>query len=184
MKKETSSESTFRFASSLEKSHNKLWGCHFEVPVSVAKKLIEGNDRRVLCSVNGLPGHQCALIPHGNGSFVITVNKKLRDTLRLDFGMKVQVSLKKDRSEYGLPLPEELEELFHQDPEGKKIFHALTRGKQRTLLYIVGKAKTPEKRVTHAIIVVNHLKANHGKINYRQLGVALKDPRTRKTPLR
>lgn len=163
-----------QFTSTLEKSDNKLWGCHFSVPKAVAQKLIDGSSRRVVCTLNNATEYQCALLPHGNGTFVITVNKKLRDTLKLTFGMAVQVSLKKDESKYGLPMPEELEELFRQDKEARLLFHALTAGKQRTLLYIIGSAKGPDGRVSRAIIITKHLKTNAGKINYKELFQALK----------
>lgn len=163
-----------QFTSTLEKSENKLWGCHFEVPKSIAEKLIQGKSRRVVCMLNGSVEYQCALLPHGNGTFVITVNKMLRDSLKLSFGMDVQVSLRKDESKYGLPMPEELEELFRQDKGAKLLFHALTAGKQRTLLYIIGSAKDPDGRVSRAIIITKHLKTNDGTINYKQLYQAMK----------
>ena len=170
-------KNTLQFTSTLEKSSNKLWGGHFGVPKSIAQKLIHGDSRRVVCALNGSAEHQCALLPHGNGSFVITVNKKLRDTLRLEFGMPVQVSLRKDDSKYGLPMPEELEELLRQDKEGHRLFHSLTPGRLRTLLYIVGQAKNSDNRIARALIIVHHLKANKGKINYRQLSASLRESR-------
>ncbi len=166
-----------KFSSTLEKSDNKLWGCHFAVPKSVAQKLIDGPSRRVVCTLNESVEYQCALLPHGNGTFVITVNKKLRDTMKLGFGMTVEVGLKKDESKYGLPMPEELEELFRQDKDAELLFHALTAGKQRTLLYIIGSAKGSDGRVSRSIIIAKHLKANAGKINYKQLSMAMKKSR-------
>ena len=176
MGKTTPRKDWLRFTSILERSTNKLWGAHFSVPNRIAKKLIDGESRRVICMLNGTAEHQCALIPFGNGSFVITVNKSLRDKLKLTFGMEASVSLKKDTSVYGLPMPEELNELLKQDSEGNKVFHALTRGKQRVLLYIIGSAKNSEKRVVRAITIVKHLKENHGKINHKQLAIMLKNP--------
>jgi hypothetical protein len=114
------------------------------------------------------------MLPHGNGRFVITVNKRLRDKLGLEFGMEVQVSLRKDASAYGLPFPEEFRALLGQDPKGDDLFHALSRGRQRTLLYIIGSARSTEKRILRALAVVKHLKANGGKINYRLLGEAMR----------
>lgn len=165
------------FDSILEQSRNKLWGCHFGVPNSIARQLIDGKSRRVICTLNDSAKHQCALLPRGNGSFLITVNKRLRGALGLNIGMTVRVSLRKDDSTYGLPMPEELDELFRQDAEGKRLFHALTAGRQRTLLYIIAAVKNSEKRALRAIAVVKHLKANNGKINYKQLNVTLKDQR-------
>ena len=177
MKKALPSKAEYKFTSTLERSDNKLWGCHFLVPKNIAEKLIDAEDRRVVCTINDSVEYQCAILHYGNGRHVISVNKKLRDTLRIDVGSEVQVLLRKDESEYGLPLPEELEELFKQDKEGKKIFHALTPGKQRTLLYIVGSAKSSEKRIMRSIIIVNHLKANKGKIDYKKLTASLKSAR-------
>lgn len=45
-------------------------------------------------------------------------------------------------------MPEELEELLHQDEEGNRLFHALTPGKQRTLLYYIGAPKTADTAFT------------------------------------
>ncbi len=170
------SKRELHFTSTLERSTNKLWGAHFEVPEKVAKQLVEGQDRRVVCTLNESVEYQCALLPHGNGTFVISVNKKLRDQLRMKFGMEVEVRLKKDRSEYGLPMPEELQELLRQDRDADKLFHALTIGKQRTLLYIIGKGNDTEKRLSSANAIIRHLKENSGKINYKQLGVSLRIP--------
>lgn len=177
MKRTTSKTDSLQFTSILERSDNRLWGAHFRVPGRIVKRLVEGKSRRVVCTLNGSQPHQCALLPHGGGSFVITVNKKLRDALGLAFGTEVRVRLERDKSEYGLPLPEELHELLQQDPEGKKLFLSLTPGRKRTLLYIIGSVKSQPKRVERAVVILTHLKANGGKINYKQLYALLKDPR-------
>lgn len=144
------------------------------VPANIVAHLVDGKSRRVLCKLNRSNERQCALLPHGNGIFVISVNKKIRDTLGLTFGMDVEVTLKKDTSVYGLPMPEELRELFRQDTDGAKVFHALTRGRQRVLLYIIGAAKNVDKRIAYSIIIVHHLKLNNGKINHKQLSSQLR----------
>jgi len=114
------------------------------------------------------------MLPQKGGSFVISVNKPLREKLGMTFGMEIGVSLRKDRSIYGLPVPAELEELFRQDRQGSRLFHALTRGRQRTLLYMVGSVKSPDKRTARAVTILAHLKMNNGGINYRQLYIALR----------
>ncbi len=174
MKNSTPKKRELRFTSTLEKSTNKLWGSHFRVPPEVVKRLVKGTDRRVVCRLNDKVTFQCAMLPQQGGRFVISVNQQLCKKLKLDYGMEIQASLKKDESEYGLPLPEELEEVFRQDAAGNKLFHALTKGKQRTLLYIVGQGKTPDHRIAQSLAIVNHLKINKGKINYRQLSNTLK----------
>lgn len=169
------SENTHHFTSILEESTNRLWGCHFAVPQLVAEALIsKGEARRVVCILNEKVEFQCAMLPRGDGTFLITVNKKLRDQLGLKIGMKISASLRKDESEYGLPMPEELAELLAQDDEGNRFFHALTPGKLRTLLYIVGQPKNSDARLRRALVIVEHLKMNNGKINYRQLNEEMK----------
>ena len=163
-----------RFTAILEKSTNKLWGSHLRVPPSVAQKLVSGSSRRVLRTLNGSEEHQCALLPYGEGTFVLSVNKSLRDALHLEIGSSIRVSLRRDESKYGLPVPAELKELFRQDSEGNALFHSLTSGRQRTLLYIVGSARGPEERAWRASLIVRHLRENHGTIRYRQLYQSLK----------
>jgi hypothetical protein len=142
--------------------------------------LLVTTSRRVVCALNGHTPYQTALLPVGDGRFVLRVNKKLRDALRLRFGSEVTVRLTPDTSEYGLPMPPELKEVFAQDPDGRKAFLGLTKGRQRTLLYIVGSVKDPEKRAFRAIIVARHLKENDGKIDYRRLDRMFKAHATRK----
>lgn len=160
----------------MERSDNKLWGCHFRVPKNIAALLIEGKSRRVVCTLNEKETYQCAILHFRTGITVIAVNKKIQDLLQVSFGDNVEVQLQKDKSAYGLQLPEELEEVFQLEKKGKKLFRALTPGKQRTLLYIVGNAKDPEKRALRALAVVRHLMENNGTIDYKKLNVRLKDP--------
>jgi hypothetical protein len=163
-----------RFTAILEKSTNKLWGSHLRVPSLVAEKLVIGGSRRVHRTLNGSEPHQCALLPYSKGVFVLSVNKKLCDALHLEIGSPVRVTLQPDKSKYGLPMPEELKELFRQDKEGSRVFHSLTQGRQRTLLYIIGSANNPEARAWKASIIMRHLRDNKGKIHYGQLSQSLK----------
>ncbi len=164
------------FISVMEKFDSNLWGFHFCVSAEIGNQFVtQGNDRRVICTLNNKEEFQCALMPNGNGGFFINVNKKLRDALKLVIGSQVIVLLIKDESEYGLPMPEELQELLLQDEEGNKLFHALTIGKQRTLLYIVGSVKDTGKRISRALAIVNHLKANKGQIDYKKLNENIKN---------
>lgn len=163
-----------RFTAILEQSTNKLWSSHLRVPSSVAEKLVRSGSRRVLRTLNGCEAHQCALLPFGKGSFVLSVNKKLCDALHLKIGSAVRVGLQRDESKYGLPMPPELKELFRQDKESSRLFHSLTQGRQRTLLYIIGSATNPEARAWRASSIIRHLQKNNGTINYGQLTQALK----------
>ena len=71
-------------------------------------------------------------------------------------------------------MPEEFAELLRQDKPGSEFFHALTPGKQRTLLYIVGQKKDTHARIECGIIILEHLKATRGTIQYRKLNESMK----------
>ena len=166
---------SIKFNTTLERSpETSNW--HFLViEKKTADKLsFTGQYKRVVCSINGGDSFQCALMPSGP-KFYIIVNKKKRDALGIIGGDKVSGELTIDESKYGLPMPVELREVLNQDPEGDKLFHSLTAGKQRSLLYFIGKAKDIDLRIHYALIVVEHLKEN-GKIIDKVLVEELKRP--------
>ena len=131
--------------------------------------------KRVVCSINGGGSFQCALLPWGE-LFYIIVNKKKRDEVGVVAGDIVNIVLVKDESKYGLPMPEEFREVLNQDHEGDELFHALTAGKQRSILYQLSKPKDIDLRIHQALIIVEHLKENDGKIIDKVLYEELKRP--------
>ena len=140
-------------------------GWHFvQVPAKIGEKFEKKDkSRRVVCTINGTETFQCALLP-SDGDFVIVVNKLKRTKLKIVSGDNVSVELKEDESKYGLPMPDELQEVLNQDPEGDKLFHSLTAGKQRSMLYFIGKVKDIDRRIQTALILLEHLKRNDGKL--------------------
>lgn len=170
------SEKPIRFSATLGKL-SETSGWHF-LPVSktVADRFgFTGNSRRVVCTLNGAETFQCGLMPM-DGDYFIMVNKSIRQKLGIEPGHIVKVELAKDESKYGLPMPEEFREILDQDPEGDRLFHALTPGKQRNILYYVGKVKDIDKRIHFGLIFVEHLKDNDGKIIHEKLAKELKRP--------
>jgi len=167
-------QDSYSFATALEKFEANLWNYHIKVPVNVCQIFLDNASPRVVCELNGILNFQCGLMPKGDGSYFININKKIRDTLLLNVGTALQVKLWKDESEYGLPMPEEFKELLLIDEEGNELFHSLTSGKQRTLLYIVGNVKNSDIRIKRAIVIVDHLKLHNGKIDFKKLGQAMK----------
>lgn len=131
--------------------------------------------RRVLCSMNGAESFQCALMPWGD-RFYIIVNKKKRESLGIEAGDMVDVFLVPDESQYGLPMPPEFREVLDQDTDGDQLFHALSPGKQRSLLYQLSKPKDIDVRIHQALVIVKHLKENAGNVVGEKLYKELKRP--------
>lgn len=155
---------SIKFRTTIERSPETS-GWHFLViEKKTADKLsFPDQYKRVVCTINGAEPFQCALMPSG-GKFYIIVNKKKRDSLGIVAGDTVNAELVIDESKYGLPMPEELREVLNQDPDGDRLFHALTAGKQRSMLYYLGNIKDIDKRIHAALIFIDHLKDNDGKI--------------------
>lgn len=152
-------------------------GWHFLVVdrKTVDRFQFEGNSRRVICTIKGGEPFPCALMPWG-GSFFIMVNKQRRAALGLEVGQTVDIVLEKDESKYGMPMPEELQEVLNQDPEGEAMFEKLTPGKKRSMMYFIGKIKDIDRRIHTALTFVEHIKRNNGKILQEELAEELKRP--------
>jgi len=157
------------FTTKLENFNTRLWSYHIKVPKDIVMHYQQAGIKRVVANLNDAVTFQCAIMPAGDGVYFINVNKKIRDQLKLKEGSKVNVILHKDESEYGLPFPDELKELLLQDPDGNKLFHALTPGKQRNLIYAVNQVKNVDLRIHRSLVLIEHLKRNKGKINFREL---------------
>ena len=135
---------------------------------------MDGKDRRVICRLNDQIEFPCAIMFKGEDYFFVNVNKPTRTKLRLEVGNKVEVEMWKDDSEYGMPMPEELAEIFLMDPEADKAFHALTKGKQRSLIYIVGKPKSSDIRIRKAVAMTEYVKSCKGVVDFKVLNEAMK----------
>jgi bifunctional DNA-binding transcriptional regulator/antitoxin component of YhaV-PrlF toxin-antitoxin module len=147
----------------------RLWSHHFKIEPAIARKFIEGKNRRVLCSINGEEAFQCAIMRGANDLYFINVNKEIRNKLGLLEGEMVKVKLEKDQSEFGLPFPEAFQEVLDSDPEARKYFDSLTAGRKRNLLYIVNKPKSVDKQIEKSLVIAQHFKKMNGKIDFKLL---------------
>jgi len=163
------------FKTTLQKFDSKLWYYYLEVPLKIKEKYVEGKDRRVIITVNDSEEIPCAIMPNGNEYYFINFNKENRKKLKLNVGDKVTVKIKKDKSKYGMPMPEEFQEILYLDPEVEKYFETLTPGKQRALLHLIGKPKGQETRIKKAIVISEHLKNHKGKLDFKILNQEYKD---------
>ena len=162
------------FKATVENFNTRLWTYHIKVPPQVVKAFVAKGNKRVVCTLNDTLEMQCAIMPAGDDIWFINLNKKVRDQLKLKEGSKVNVSLVKDDSEFGMPFPEELQECMEQDPEGKKLFFNLPPGRQRNIIYAVNQVKDTDLRIRRSMIMIDHLKNNNGKIDFKKLFNELK----------
>jgi hypothetical protein len=164
-----------KFRSRLDKEDNSdIYHWFFAVENDIAEQFIEGTDRRIVCTVNGLVKYHCAIHADGVGGYRIMLNRERCKKLGLVRGEEISVEVEKDRSEYGVPIGEELREVLDQNPEADQLFHSFTKGMQRTLIYWVNNVKNPDIRIRRALVMTDHIVTQGGKPDYKLLNVEIK----------
>ena len=161
------------FLSTLEDFHTNLWRFHLPVPEDIAAQFIDGDNRRVRVHLGGIPVFPAALMKTKEYWFIL-LNKPNREKLKIAEGDKITMTLEKDLSEYGHEMPEELQVLLDQDEVGSGYFYELTKGKQRSLIYIVTKVKNTNSRLNKSLAIIEHLKDVKGKLDYKMLNEKIK----------
>ncbi|HEY9116741.1 MAG TPA: hypothetical protein VIN11_02880, partial [Roseivirga sp.] len=68
-----------------------------------------------------------------------------------------------------------LQVMLDQDEVGSKYFHALTPGKQRSLIHLVAKVKNIDKQINKSLAIIEHLKEVQGRINSELLMAKIKE---------
>jgi len=163
------------FKSILREKINNVYGLHFFVPADVVEFFKEKNINRFLISFNESEQFPRAIMPAGDGRFYIYLNKELQKKAKMRIGDEVVITMIPDESEYGMPLPAELEECFYQMPLGKEFFHQLSPGKQRSLIYMVAKPKRAETKAKKAYQIMSYLESVNGKLDYKELNQYFKE---------
>lgn len=153
---------------------SSLWGGHFVVDDAVAQDIKSEKIKRLVCTINNQEKIHCALQSMGNGTYYILVNKTLQKKLKVVMGDLLEIKLEPDTSKYGIPMPEEMAEILVQDKLVDALFHSLTPGKQRSILYQIGVPKTIESRVKKAILITRYLVEVNGKIDFLEMNEYVK----------
>ena len=143
---------------------------YLEVPANIVKKIGGIGKMRLLCELNKQITFQCGLMSLPEGKAYISINSKRMKELSVEQGDTVDVILTEDTSEFGVDVPEELTELFKQDPEGKGRFDLLKPGMQRYILNYVNTVKSPQLRVDKAFMLIQNLKnLTPGKETFKEI---------------
>ena len=165
----------WKFKSILENFDNSnVWGGHVVVDDAIVQEIREQKIKRLICTVNNKVNFHCALLSKGDGTYYVMVNKDLQKKLKVILGEKLSLVLEKDTSKYGIPLPEEMKEILAQDSDVNRIFHSLTPGKQRSLLYQIGLPKTTESRIKKAVLISRYLVEVNGELDFREMNEYIK----------
>lgn len=125
---------------------------------SVANKFLQNGNKRILCKLNDEIEIHCAIMPSKDGNYYINIGLKYCKQLNIEEGSKVKAVFSPDDSEFQFEMPEELQAVLDTDPEAQNIFNLLTKGKQRSLIYLITLVKSSDKKIERALLITKKLK--------------------------
>jgi hypothetical protein len=123
-----------------------------EQPVAQQLKPDTKTSFRVKGQIDHVKIKQLALIPIGEGNFILPLKADLRRKLKKENGFKVKVKLELDTDEF--VLSGDFAACLEDAPKAQEFFETLTKGHQRYFSNWIESAKTIEtktKRITQAI---------------------------------
>lgn len=162
------------FQTHISKFDDSIWSYHLKVPEDIYQSFAKLKIKRVLMQINSSEKLHAGFMPEGNGKYFLMLSKELMKNLQFAGGQLVSVCIEEDTTRYGMPISDEMKELLELDPEGEALFHNLTPGKIRSLLHFINKFKSSDKRIEKSIIILEHIKANSGKLDWKALNEAFK----------
>lgn len=156
------------FLSTLGNKADKIYYLHFPVPKRIVVDYKKMGIDRFIAHIGDHQQHS-AILSAGNDQYFIIMNQKNCKKLGLQVGDKVSLTLTPDESEYGMPMPEELQESLEIEENAWQYFQDLTPGKQRALIHQVNSAKRQETRIRRALGIAAHLEKNKGVLDFKSL---------------
>ncbi len=130
-----------------------------EIPPDIADYFLGDKNkmRMIIRFDNGYEFHR-ALMRNKDGFCYMVLGKTTLKEAKKNPGFEEQISLRVDTSEFGMPVPEEFEEVLRQDDEGRQQFMALKPGLKRSFLYYINTGKTVDTRITRSLRLIENLK--------------------------
>ena len=129
---------------------------YIEIPADIAQQMKPGNKKsfRVRGMLDALPVHGMALMPIGEGNFIMALKAEVRKGLHKNAGAMVQVRLEED-VDYKVETPADLQECFDFEPEAADFFNSLAKSHREYFIKWINDAKTSETRAKRIVNTVN-----------------------------
>lgn len=127
------------------------------IPTALAQEMMPGNKKsfRVKGHLDGYPIRQVAVMPWGDGSFLLAINAEMRKATGKGQGAEMQVELEVDSSPI-LP-PEELLECLEQEPDAMAYWESISGAHRNYFIKHIESAKTVETRSKRVAASLNAL---------------------------
>jgi hypothetical protein len=124
------------------------------IPAKIAKQLNPGNKKsfRVKGKLDDFKIEKIALMPMGEGDFIMAVNAAMRKGIRKQKGATLKIELEVDKSPI-LP-PSELIECMADEPEALKYYNSLPQGHRNYFTKWIDSAKTDTTKAKRIALVI------------------------------
>jgi hypothetical protein len=163
-----------RFTSTLFRLDSAVFGLAFLIPPEIAQPYAEKKVKRFVFTINGEMELHRTMLPIGEGRHILYLNQDVQKKLGLPLGAQAEITMRVDKSKYGMDMPEEMAECLAAYPKADDYFHALTPGKQRTLIHMVASLKRVDSRVKKAVQIMEYLEHYRGKLDFKALHAWIK----------
>ena len=148
---------------------------YINVSADMAQQLNPGNKKsfRVKGFLDSYPIEGIALIPMGNGDFIMAFNAEMRKGIHKKQGAVVQVKLEL-HADFSIPAPPELLEYLEMDQDAAAYFNSLAKSHREYFFKWINSAKTQATREKRLVNVAN---AMSQRLDYGQMIRSLKSNR-------
>ena len=143
---------------------------YIEIPASIAEKLKPNNKKsfRVNGYLDDLKIEGLALLPMGDGDFILALNASIRKKIRKQKGASLTVKIEADTKP--VKLNAELMECLADEPESLSFFNSLSPGHRKYFSNWIDSAKTDATRAKRIAQTISALEKHW---NYGQMLRAL-----------
>ena len=129
---------------------------YIDIPADIAQQLKPGNKKsfRVKGMLDSLPINGMALMPMGDGNFILALKAEVRKALHKSAGALLHAKLEED-TEFKIEIPADLQECFDFEPETWEFFNSLPKSHRDYFVKWIDSAKTSETRAKRIVNTVN-----------------------------
>ncbi len=148
---------------------------YIDIPADLAQQLKPGNKKsfRVKGMLDGLAVSGMALMPMGDGNFIMALKADIRKGIRKEEGAMLHVRIEYD-PDYKVEMPADLQLCFDEEPDAFQFYNSLAKSHRDYFVKWINEAKTEPTRVKR---IVNTVNAMVNRMDYGQMMRALKAQR-------
>jgi hypothetical protein len=140
-----------------EEQGEKTGWTYINIPVDVCNNLKPNNKKafRIKGTIDGFGIKQIAVLPMGDGTFILSINATMRKAIKKNEGSKVSMQLELDNDE--MEPDADLMECINDDKKAKEFYETFNPGAKRYYHNWVKQAKSIDTKAKRIAKIINAL---------------------------